>query len=41
MKTKTGYGRNEKESNVNCIRNILEFLLEEDKVILQLSECML
>jgi len=26
----SGYGRNENEANMNCIKNFLEFVIEED-----------
>ena len=29
-----GYGRNEKESNINCIRNLFEFLLDDEKTLI-------
>ena len=33
-----GYGRTEKEAISNCIRNFLEFLLEEEKMVSIIKE---
>ena len=33
-----GYGRNEKEANGNCIRNLLEFLLEDEQIFSVFNE---
>ena len=33
-----GYGRTEKEAISNCIRNFLEFLLEEEKMLSIIKE---
>ena len=33
-----GYGRTEKEASSNCIRNLLEFLLEEEKMLQIIKE---
>lgn len=36
----SGYGRNENEANINCIRNLMEFLLEDEKVQNLFKDCM-
>lgn len=38
-KKANGYGRNENEANLNCIRNLMEFLLEDEKVQNIFKEC--
>lgn len=33
-----GYGRSEGEANANCIRNMMEFLIEDHKIANQFKE---
>lgn len=35
-----GYGRNEKEASINCIRNLLEMLLEDDRIVQIFKDCL-
>ncbi|EAR83029.1 hypothetical protein TTHERM_01027550 (macronuclear) [Tetrahymena thermophila SB210] len=39
-KKATGFGRNEKEANVNCIRNLIQLLLSDDKVTKIFRDCL-
>ena len=35
-----GYGRSENEANINCIRNLLEILLEDENTALVFKDCL-
>ncbi|KAL4469656.1 hypothetical protein ABPG72_013421 [Tetrahymena utriculariae] len=39
-KKATGFGRNEKEANANCIRNLIQLLLSDDKVTKVFRDCL-